>query len=168
VRSIGTKTQGWNGPNGNAWGDLCSQGGSTNQEAPRFSGGVVHAYCPSALFDLPCITTVDALWLVHTKTGTTFRAGPPDCFLRDKSTHSDSLDTLQVCDDAYPVSCPVAGVKMKQNGTGIPGAGKAKLMAARGEFFTVLHRAGNTGVRLVPVPSPATGAHLTFSIVCAA
>jgi hypothetical protein len=75
---------------------------------------------------------------VHAKARAALRAGPFGGVLFNKPTRPDRLETLQVCNDTYPVPGAVALAKMKQFSARKTGAGIAKLIPAGGELFAIL------------------------------
>ncbi|MGA2505020.1 MAG: hypothetical protein ABSG01_13090 [Anaerolineales bacterium] len=105
---------------------------------------------------------------MHAKTGTTLLAGPPGCFLFNKAPHPVSSDALQICNDTYSVSCPVARVKTEQFSARVLGTGIAELMIASGELCTILDGTIEACVRLVGFAATASGARSAISHVCAA
>jgi hypothetical protein len=121
-----------------------------------------------ALLDLPCAAAVDALGLVHAEERATYRAGPLGCLLDDKALYPDSLDALEICENAYPVFCAVAVIEMQQIDARVFGAGRAELMTAGGKFLTVPYGTSKARVRLVAVAPPATGARIAVPNECAA
>jgi hypothetical protein len=104
---------------------------------------------------------------VHAQALAAFRAGPFFHFLGNKKIRSDSLDALQVCDDAYPVPGAVTEVEVKQFSTWITGAGSAELVPAGGEFLAILDGTIKARGCLVFDSSPAAGARVAISNVSA-
>jgi hypothetical protein len=53
------------------------------------------------LYALPTVATIDALRLVHAKKCAALSAGPINAFLGDEGLYANSLNALQIRDDAY-------------------------------------------------------------------
>jgi hypothetical protein len=117
----------------------------------------------AGLANAPRVTAMYALRLVHAKACATAGTAPPHGFLGDEALSSDSLDALQIRDDAHSVSGPVAAVETKQIRAGILGAGEAELMAIGGERFAGPDGTEEARLRLVAVIPSATGARVAIS-----
>jgi hypothetical protein len=117
---------------------------------------------------LPWATAVDAMCLVHAKTGAAIGASPPGCLLGDNQFNADIPDSSEVFDDVNSVPGPVAGVKMQQGRTGVVTTRVTELVVPSGQFRTVFDFTCDAAFRLVAVVTPAAGAGLAIANVGAA
>lgn len=65
--------------------------------------GVAGKSCESSIPGSPGMTAVEALWTVHAKKLTAFRARPPDPVFAGEPLYSNGLDALHIFDDAHAV-----------------------------------------------------------------
>jgi hypothetical protein len=102
---------------------------------------------------------------MHTQDRATLRTAPFLRFVFDEMADADFLDAHQVVDGAGGIGGAVAQIQVDQAGAGKGIACEAILEAPFDQLLTVLHAAGDTGLRFVRIRAATTRAGVLFPAI---
>jgi hypothetical protein len=106
--------------------------------------------------------------IVNAEDLTAFRAAPLFFFVSDEMPYAEFSDVIEIADHAHAIPGSIPLIQMVQPGTGEALTTEAVLDFSVHDLLTVFDSADDAGFRFEPVLTPATGAWVPVSRVCAA
>ena len=119
------------------------------------------------MFLSPLVLTGKTLRLVDTYYLSALRAGPLLLFLADELTYAERPDLLQIVHHAHAIIRSISFVQIFKSGAGKAVAIETVLNVGTHQLLTVLDTALYAGFRLEAIATPAAGACLSLSDICA-